>query len=278
MGKVEFKKIASKDIPTFHEDCGLFSLNDEYVLMDSGVLIDNKGKLIWNVDLEHCFSKAIYIKEKEVIITDRIISFGMGGDFHLGIACLDMRTGNYMWKNFYDIGISRAKLKNKEPDINMVRNIGAVDIIKGYIYSDGFEINLVSGSSKYIGNEKVMSIENKKIIRTKRLKSLKEKEMIRIKIDVINVDGQDFSKERYFFNKCDFYISSNEYIFFFGVPAKKNTNNAILFKYSKIQKYIIEEIQLPFRNAPFAVYDFLQKGALFILTNSIWLAEGLLSY
>lgn len=277
MGQVEFKKIASKDTPIFYEDCGVFNLNEEYVLTDSGLLIDDKGKLIWNVELEHCFSKAIYIKGREVIITDRIISFGMGGDFHLGIACIDIRTGNYRWKYFYDIGISRAKLKNKEPDINMVRNIGSVDIIKGYVYADGFEINLVSGSYKYIGNEKVVRFENKNIVPSKRVKSLKKKEGIGIKIDVINVDGLDFSKEGYFFNKCNFYISSNEYIYFFGIPAKKNPKNAVLFQYSKTQKYIIEEIQLPTRNAPVEVYDFPHKGALFILTDSIWLADGLFS-
>lgn len=283
MSNIEFKKIVSKDMPISWDDCGLLNLNDEYALTDSGVLIDNNGNLIWNVNLEHYFSKAVYIREKEIIITNRTICFGMGGDYLLGIACIDMKTGKYKWKHFYDAGRSRFNLRNKEPDINMVRNIGAVDTIKGCIYADGFEIDLDNGSYEYTGNLNKRKTENDNIIYSKIVKSLKEKldyysedaELIKVKIDVIYIDGQSFSKEGYFFNKCDFYMSYNESIYFFGIPAKKNPKNAILFKYSKIQKDIIEEIQLPIRSAPFGVYDFFGKGVLFIFTEGIWLFEGL---
>jgi len=69
----------------------------------------------------------------------------------------------------------------------------------------------------------------------------------------------------------------NDIIYFFGIPAKRNPKNSILFKYSKIKKNIIEEIELPIRAVRLGVYDFFGKGVLVILKNDIWLLEGLLS-
>lgn len=285
MSNVEFKKILAKDMSISWGNCGLLNFNDEYVLVGSGILIDKSGKLIWSSKLEHYFSKAVYIKEKEIIITDRTICFGMGGDFHLGIACIDMKTGKYKWKHFYDEGRSRFKLRNREPDINMVKNIGDVDIIKGCIYCDGFEIDLENGSYKYTGEKKRRKAKDDNVIYSKTVESLQARfngwsentENIKVNIDVIYIDGQEFSKEGYFFNKCDFYISSNDSIYFWGIPAKRNPENAILFRYSKIEKSITEEIELPIRKAPFEVYDFFGKGVLFIFNDSIWLFKGLLS-
>lgn len=285
MSDIKYKEMVSKNMSISWDDSVLLKFNDEYVLADWGVLIDNNGNLIWNVSLEHCFSKAIYIKEREIIITNRTIYFGMGGDFHLGIVCIDMKTGGYKWKHFYDGGRSRFKLRNREPDINMVKNIGDVDIVKGCIYCDSFEIDLENGSYKYTGELKRRKTENDSVIYSKTVKSLKERikdwskntEKVKVNIDVICIEGQEFSKDGYFFNKCDFYMSSNDSIYFFGIPAKRNSRNAILFKYSKIEKNIMEEIQLPIRKAPFEVYDFFEKGVLFISTEGIWLLEGLLS-
>lgn len=285
MSNIEFKKIISKDEPIFWSDCKLLNLNNEYILTDSGTLIDNSGNLIWSAKLEHYLSKAIYIKEKEIIITDRIVYLGMGGEFHLGVACIDMKTGQYKWKHFYDEGKSRVNLRNMEPDINMVRNIDEVDTIKGCIYCDGFEIDLDNGSYEYIGETKIEKIKNHSAIYSKTVKSLKEplkqysknSECIKFNIDTIYIEGQEFSKEGYFFNKCDFYMEFNDIIYFFGIPAKRNPKNAILFKYSKIKKNIIEEIEIPIRDVPLGVYDFFGKGVLVILKSDICLVEGLLS-
>jgi hypothetical protein len=277
MSIIKFKKIVSKDFPLYLEDYGLFNLNDEYVLTDSGILIDNNGNLIWNMDLDHCFSKAVYIKGKELIITNRIITMGMGGDLRLGIACLDIRTGNYRWRYFYDVNELRANLKNNKPDINMVRSIRTVDIANGFIYADGFKINLDNGSYEYIGDLKMMKTKCDHLGCSKIVKSLKEKEGVKVNIDVINIEGQDFSKEGYFFSKCDFYLLINDFIYFFGVPAKENPKNALLFKYSKKKKRITEEFELPFRIAPSGAYDFFHKGILLILRDGIWLIEELFS-
>jgi hypothetical protein len=277
MSIIKFKKIVSKDFPLYLKDYGLFNLNDEYALTDSGILIDNNGNLIWNVDLDHCFSKAVYIKGKGLIITNRIITMGMGGDLHLGIACLDMRTGNYRWRYFYDINELRANLKNKEPDINMVRSIRTIDIDNGFIYADGFRINLDNGSYEYIENLEMMKTKCDNLVYSKIVRPFKEKERVKVNIDVINIEGQDFSKEGYFFNKCDFYLLINDFIYFFGIPAKANPKNALLFKYSKKKKRIIEEFELPFRIAPSGIYDFFHKGILLILKDGIWFTEELSS-
>lgn len=280
MSNIEFKKIVSKDLPMSPDWYEVLNLKDEYILTGSGILIDNKGNLLWNANLEHYFSRAVHVAEREIIITNRTIYFGMGGDRHHGIACIDMKTGKYKWKHFYDEGETRANLRNRKPDINMVRNIGFVDTIKECVYADGFEIDLNDGSYKYIGE--VKREKNNSVSYTKGAKSLKERmdlyseneESIKVNIDVINIEGQEFLKEGYFFNKCDFYIKLNDDIYFFGIPAKKNLSNAVLFQYSKLKKSIVEEIELPVRVTPYDVYDFFGKGMLFAMKDSIWLFRG----
>lgn len=85
----------------------------------------------------------------------------------------------------------------------MVRGIGTVDIIKGCIYCDGFEINLDNGSYEYTGEIKRKKKTDDSIIYSEPVKSLKKlinywsknEERIKVNIDVIYVDGQEFSKE-----------------------------------------------------------------------------------
>lgn len=281
MSEPSFKYLLTIDEPLRWEYPEPIILGDEYLLLDCGVLLDNEGKVIWNTKLDHHFSDAVYIRDKQIFLTNRVICFGMGGAFDLGITCIDMNNGKYKWKHFYDPGFTRINLRKKGPDINMVRRIEVVDTGENCLYSDGFKIDLDDGSYVYTGVTKRRLCGDKNVLYPHSPKSFKESlhsntkntSMINIKIDHIYINNQEFSKEGYFFNKCDFIMSSDEHLYFFGTPAKKNPKNTILFKFSKTLNKIIEEIELPFRKIPSDVYDFFGKGLLIIAGSTLWLFE-----
>lgn len=281
MREIQCKKIISKDCPTILGYKHLLNINDEYLLANGGVLLDNEGKLIWNIKWKHYFSRAIYIKEKEMILTNRTLDFGMEGEYNAGIACIDMKTGNYIWKHFYDKYESKLNLRKKEPDINMIRSIKEVCIYENCVYADDFKVNLDDGSYLYIGEKEIRRNKTPDVIYPKFVKSFKEKihnyaeYKLKFNIDdnIISINNQRLCKEGYFFNKCDFIMETDQYIYFFGTPAKKNQQNTILFKYSKKEEIMVEEINLPFRNAPFEAYDFFGKGMMIFVREDIYLLE-----
>lgn len=281
MRKIEYKKVISKDCPTILDCNHLLNINDKYLLANGGVLIDNQGKLIWNTKWEHYFSRAIYIKEKQIFLTNRTIDFGMYGEYNLGIACIDIKTGNYIWKHFYDKYESKLNLRKKEPDINMVRSIKEVCISENCVYADNFKVNLDNGSYSYVGEIKVRRNKTPNVIYPQNVKSFKEKIhnsaeyklKFNIEDKIININNQKLFKEGYLFNNCDFIMETDHNIYFFGTPAKKNHQNAILFKYSKKSKIMMEEIDLPFRNAPFEAFDFFGKGMMIFVRADIYLFE-----
>ncbi|MBU3161546.1 hypothetical protein KPL37_17710 [Clostridium frigoris] len=281
MREIEYKKVISKDSPTILGYKHLLNINDEYLLANGGILIDNGGNLIWNRSWEHYFSRAIYIKEKQIILTNRTLDFGMYGEYNCGLACIDMKTGNYIWKHFYDKYESKLNLRKKEPDINMIRSIKEIDVDEDCVYADDFKVNLYDGSYLYIGERKVRRKKTPNVIYPKFAKSYKEKIhnnaeyklKLSIEDNIIKINNQELFKEGYFFNKCDFIMETDQNIYFFGTPAKKNHQNAILFKYSKKLKKMLEEIDLPFRNAPFEVYNFFEKGMLIFVRDDIYLLK-----
>ncbi|NNU77795.1 hypothetical protein [Clostridium estertheticum] len=281
MSEIEYKKVVSKDCPTILGQKHLLNINDEYLLSNGGVLIDNGGNLIWNTKWEHYFSRAIYIKEKQMILTNRTLDFGIEGEYNCGIACIDMKTGDYIWKHFYDKYESKFNLRKKEPDINMIRSIKKVCADENCVYADDFKVNLDDGSYSYIGERRIKKNKTPNEIYPEFVKSFKEKIHnnaeyklnFNIKENIIKINNQKLFKEGYFFNKCDFIMETDQSIHFFGTPAKRNHQNAILFKYSKKLKKMVEEIDLPFRNAPFEAYDFFGKGMLIFVRDDIYLLK-----
>ena len=155
MREIQCKKLISKDCPTILGCKHLLNINDEYLLANGGVLLDNCGKLIWNTRWKHYFSRVIYIKEKDMILTNRVLDFGMEGEYNAGISCIDMKTGNYIWKHFYDKYDSKLNLRKKEPDVNMIRSIKSVSINENCVYADDFKVNLDNGSYLYIGEKEI---------------------------------------------------------------------------------------------------------------------------
>jgi hypothetical protein len=278
----ELKRVASREEPIIWGYSELMELGDEYLISDDGALIDSEGSLVWDVRWDHYFSDAIYIKDKQILLTNRLINFGMGGEFSLGIACIDMKTGKYKWRHFYDQYKSKMKLRNREPDINMVRGLDALDINQNCIYTDGFKVNIEDGSHEYTGIDKVRRVKgNENILYSESAKSLKHMLhmnteitlMINIRVNIININGLEFSKEGYFFNKCNFVIDTKDHIYFWGVPARKNPKNTVLFKYSKALNTIEDEIEMPFRYPVDEVYDFFGRGILIIARKTIWLSK-----
>lgn len=279
MKKYEFKKIVTREEPIIYGYNGLMQLGDEYLLTNSGILVDNEGNLVWEARWKHYFFDAIYIKDKQILITNRTIDFGMGGHYHLGIACIDMKTGDYKWRHFYDGPIAKLYARKEEPDINNIGRLGIIDLEENSIITEGFKINIENGSFMYLGESEIEVKENEQIIRARNSRSLKEwlhsnsenTSIIDIRIDKIAINDTEYSEKGYFFNKCDFIVSSSDFIYFWGIPAKRNPNNTIMFKYSKELDKIDDEIEMPFRYAPIEVYEFFNKGILFIVGKTIWL-------
>ena len=121
MREIDCKKVVSKDCETLLGYKHLLNINDKFLLANGGILIDNEGDLIWTRSWEHYFSRAMYIEEKQMILTNRTLDFGMYGEYNCGLACIDMKTGNYIWKHFYNKCESKLNLRKKEPDINIDR-------------------------------------------------------------------------------------------------------------------------------------------------------------
>ena len=281
MCEIECKKVISKDCETILGCKHLLNINDEFLLANGGILIDNGGELIWNKKWEHYFSRAIYIKEKQIILTNRTLDFGIYGEYNCGLACIDMKTGNYIWKHFYDKYESKYNLRKKEPDINMIRSIKEIDVDEGFVYADDFKVNLDDGSYLYIGERRTRRDKTSNVIYPKFVKSFREKIhnnaeyklKLNIEENIIKINNQELFKEGYSFDKCDFVMETDQNIFFFGTPSKKNHQNAILFKYSKGLRKMVEEIGLPFRNAPFEAYNFFEKGMLIFVRDDIYLLK-----
>lgn len=95
-------------------------------------------------------SREVYIKEKDILIKDRVVMIGPC-TLRQGIFALDSRTGEYLRKHFYEDKLEeRRAMKSGRHHINLVKGIGRVDIEGGYIYTDGFKIRIEDGTYEYM--------------------------------------------------------------------------------------------------------------------------------
>ena len=162
------------------------------------------------------------------------------------------------------------------------RSIKEIDLDENCVYADDFKVNLDDGFYLYIGERRIRRNKISNAIYPKFVKSFKEKihnnAEYKLKLNmgenIIKINKQKLFKEGYFFNKCDFLMETDQNIYFFGTPSKKNHQNSILFKYSKKLRKMVEEIGLPFRNAPFEAYNFFEKGMLIFVRNDIYLLKN----
>lgn len=243
-------------------------VNIEYkYILGNGILIDNAGQQLWNTPWSHGYFNQIYYREKGVIFTDR---FAMPGPatLSLGVCCISIDTGKYIWKHWYDNGLDeRLALRKREPDINLVGSIGQVEDDGSHLITGGFRIKICDGSYEYIGglDNRGKAKTSVSVIYPKEVQSYKknrEEQSIHFGVREAIIQNQKIEKEQYFFNKCNAVINKAKNIIFFGVPAKKNQKGAILFNYSTISKKIEQEIELPFRGEIIDVYDFFGEGIM----------------
>lgn len=129
------------------ENC--FKIGDKYLLCeDSSTRIE--GEILWKAVWEHNPTRVVYIEEKDIIITDRITMIGPS-TLKQGICAIDINTGKYLWKHFFNSSYEeRRAMKTRIPDINLVKGIGKVDSITGYIYVGGFKIRVDDGTYEYM--------------------------------------------------------------------------------------------------------------------------------
>lgn len=259
------------------------NIEDEFIMGD-GILINKKGQVIWNTAWKHSFFNAVYVKNKNLLLTDRFQM--IGGTISIGICCIDMLTGKYKWKHFYDnSAIQRIEIRKKQPNVNLVKGIGKIDLTKGEIFTDGFKINIDDGDYQYIGQTNVKYKKDENIIRPMPIKSFRvgidhsKTPIVNFSVRDAQIGNTQISKAGYFFNKCDIVINTNNFIYFFVVPEKKNLQGTKLLKYSKKREVVEVEFELPFRFAPYGVYDFFQRGIMIYANssnmNNLWLIENI---
>lgn len=268
MKNINIKQITTSDKPLIEGYESFVQVDDERIL-GNGILLDREGNVLWKEAWEHSYFHAIYLKKWDVVITDR---FAMPGPctLSLGIACISMKSGKYVWKHFYENGLEeRVAIRSKiEPDINLVRGIGSVDSECNYIYTSGYKIRIEEGSYEYIGKDVTIdSIESREVTILNEIKSYiphwyEKNKAIEFGVDSVTIKGNTFKKEGYFFNKCSAIIPKDDSIYFFATPVKRNSQGVMLLKYSLEKEIIEEEFELPFRIGPQGVYDFFNNGIL----------------
>lgn len=284
---LEIKHIVSSSESFRKGYCDFLYIEDKYIL-ENGVLINSDGELEWSVPWEHGYFSAKYLKERHVIFTDRVAMPGPV-TVDLGNCCISMETGNYLWKNWYDNDYDeRMAIINRQPDIKLESGFRGIEPNGEFLWSKDFRVNINDGSAEYKGG---ISKEERAEINATLIRPFifldgvpsytttftDEKRPIKFGIHEVTIDNKTFSKEGYFFNKCNAIIPIEQYLFFFAAPARRNTKGAILFKYSLELKDVVEEIELPFRNGPKGVYNFFNRGIMIYETtknHKIWLINN----
>lgn len=268
MKNINVKQVTTSDIPLIEGYESFVQIDDNRIL-GNGILLDGFGKVLWKEPWEHSYFHAIYLKKWDVMITDRL---AMPGPWtvSLGICCINMKTGKYIWKHWYENGLDerRAIWAREKPDINHVRGIGKVDSECNYLLTSGFKIKIADGSYEYIGEKGFVDPEESDgVTSLSEVKSYvprwyEKNKHIEFGIDSVTIGSNTIRKEGYFFNKCSAIIPKDDSLYFFAIPAKRNSQGVILLKYS-LEKGVIEEsYELPFRVGPHEVYDFLNNGIL----------------
>jgi hypothetical protein len=268
-----------------------FSEIDEKYILGNGILINNQGKTVWSTSWEHDYFHAVYLKEQNVLLTNRRSCPGPV-TVNIGNCCIDFNTGEYLWKNWYEDSLTeRIALMKKEPDVKLNSWFSGIEPNGEWIWSGCFRIHIQSG---YVENYTDLAKEEKQRI----LSTLKELPpslpdidsysfvkdripYIRFGVREVTIDQISFTKEGYFFHKCNAVIFRGPYSYFFGVPENKNPNGSILFKYCIEEKSIVKEIHLPSRYPITDVFDFFQKGILVYEqkwgqqpVNALWIIEN----
>jgi hypothetical protein len=243
-----------------------FIIEDKYVL-GSGILIDPDGNVVWNHPWEHNYQLALYIKELDILITDRVT---MPGPFTLtlGLCCIDMKTGKYLWKHWYQNGIEEKRALNcsENPDINLVKSIKGIDSKAEYILADGFKIRISDGSYSYIGDYCDLQLDYPaslaKSIDHYCYRYTSKERSINFGVSDITIKSKVIEENGYLFNKCDCIIYKGGFLYFFGIPGEKNPRGTIIFKFCEEQQRIVKQTEFPFRTSYLGAYNFLNKGVM----------------
>jgi hypothetical protein len=265
---INIKQITTSDIPLI-DGYESFVQIDGNRIMGNGILLDRKGKVLWKEAWEHSYFHTIYLKKWDVVITDR---FAMPGPWtvSLGICCISMKTGKYVWKHWYENSSyeRRAIWVKEKPNINLVRGIGNIDSNCNYILTDGFKIKIEDGSYKYIGKDDfIESALPGEVTSLREIKSYiphwyEKNKPIKFGIDSVSIGSNTLKRDGYFFNKCSAIIPKDNSLYFFAIPAKRNPHGVMLLKYSLEKEIIEEEYELPFRTGPHGVCDYFNNGIL----------------
>jgi hypothetical protein len=264
---------------------------DEKYILGNGILINNQGKTEWSTSWEHDYFHAMYLKEQNVLLTNRRSCPGpVTAD--IGICCIDFNTGEYLWKNWYEDSLTeRFALMKKEPDVKLNSWFSGLEPNGEWIWSGCFRIHIQSG---YIENYNDLANEEKQRILSTLIELppslpdvyscsfvVNSNPYIQFGVREVTINQKSFTKEGYFFNKCNAVFVKEPYYYFFGIPENKNPNGSFLFKYSVEEKRIVKEIQLPFRYPITGVFDFFQTGILVYEqkwgqkpVNALWVIEN----
>jgi hypothetical protein len=264
--------VDSRERPYLDAYNGFHNIEGKF-LLGNGILINDQAEIIWNHPWEHGYGAAKYLKEQDVILTDRISNHGMGYPNYFGNGCIDFKTGHYLWKNWYtDDWQEMVALSKRKPDINLLTHFDSIEENGEWIWSRNFRVHIKNGMV-----ENHQSLQNRPLS----LKNLPEDlpqihsylenaenhPVIQFGISEVTLDQKTYSKEGYFFTKCHSVIEKDDFLYFFGIPAKRNPNGTLLFKYSLKNKEIVKEIEFPSRCHIRGVYDFFGKGFLIYEEN-----------
>jgi hypothetical protein len=211
----------------------------------------------------------------------------MGYPNYFGNCCIDFKTGQYHWKYWYaDDWQEMEALRERKPDIKLLTHFDSIEENGEWIWSRNFRVHIKNG---IIENHQSLQNrpsslenlpENLPEIRSC-LENAKNHPVIKFGINEVTLDRKTYSKEGYFFTKYDSVIEKDDFLYFFGIPAKRNPNGTLLFKYSLKSKEIVKEIEFPSKCYIRGVYDFFGKGFLIyeenygkIWLNRIWLIKN----
>jgi hypothetical protein len=241
-------------------------IEDKHIL-GNGILINKNGNVIWDNPWKHSHTQEFYVKKHNLLITNRISrvrALGIGA----GLVCMSLDTGRYLWANCYSRAMDEKYAIEKElVDINLEKSIEFIDAAEEYLYTRNFKVNILSGNYEFRvrtnNKEEIMiSNSNKYLKEIHQYKFYTRRPLIKFSVETVKIDDTVVKKRGYSFNKSNEVINNESNLYFFATPEEDNPKGIVLFTYSKKEKKVVKEIELPFRGEILGVYDFFDNGIL----------------
>jgi hypothetical protein len=260
------KKIAFRN-ERFSLAFNRFLYIEEKQILGNGILINKNGNVIWDTPWKHSHSREFYVKKHNLLITNRmsrVRSLTIG----TGIACLSLDTGKYLWTHWYGREMDeKYALERNLVDINLEKALEFVDGKEEFLYTRNFKVNILNGNYEYKERTNIeegvkISESNRYIKEVHKYEFYTKRPPIKFSINSVTIDEKVVNKQGYSFKKCNDVIDKNSNLYFFATPEERNPKGILILNYSKKEKDIIKEIELPFRGEIIGVYDFFGKGIM----------------